>query len=201
MRAEHEGEARRDASPFAADGIVRCLSSRRASARTVLVEQVEIELLKLEREEVAAACADGARLALAMQPDRTGGKRASACLDERIARWRERVRGLLFALQSEGLAVPSVLAQAFGGATSAWPSAADLARAACAWSPSEEHRVLCARALQVQGDADAARAWLRTVRPAVRPRDLASALDVDAPARERAATGSFDDVHRSEGMP
>lgn len=176
-------------------------------SRSLLVEQVEIELLRLEREEVAAACADGARLALAMRAEapcavrrsarawmstpRSGaafaqpGDEASrqrdldASLLPRVDAWRERVRGLLAALQLEGLAVPSVLAQAFGGSIAAWPSAASLAQAACLWSPSDEHRVLCARALGAAGSADEAREWLRSVPPGGRPRDLARELGLE----------------------
>jgi hypothetical protein len=205
----------------------------------LLVEQVEIELLRLEREEVASACADGARLALALRAPESrksesresesrksesrkpesrksdgqiGARlalgdeqehasrdvddravdhpwhgdlhpdddaRARACLAQRIESWRERVRCLLTALQLEGLAVPSVLAQAFGSPTSAWPSAASLAQAACIWSPSDEHRVLCARASLLTGSIGEARVWLRSVPPRIRPSDLARELDVD----------------------
>ncbi len=233
MRAEHgplHGEredADRSEATFARHGV----GLLRPPCRSLLVEQVEIELLRLEREEVASACADGARLALALrepesprpessrpespkpegqlgarlalgdEQDPVGrdvddraidhpwhgdrhpevAKRARACLAQRIESWRERVRCLLTALQLEGLAVPSVLAQAFGSPTSAWPSAASLAQAACIWSPSDEHRVLCARASLLTGSIGEARVWLRSVPPRIRPSDLARELDVDGP--------------------
>lgn len=231
MRAEHgplHGEredADRSEATFARHGV----GLLRPPCRSLLVEQVEIELLRLEREEVASACADGARLALALRapesresesrkpesrksdgeigarlalgdeqerasrdvddravdhpwhgdlhPD--DDERARACLAQRIESWRERVRCLLTALQLEGLAVPSVLAQAFGSPTSAWPSAASLAQAACLWSPSDEHRVLCARALQITGSTGEAREWLLSVPLRVRPSDLARELGVE----------------------
>lgn len=220
MRAEHElaprdDEGRADHAPAR-----RGVAFLRRSGRSLLVEQVEIELLRLEREEVASACADGARLALAMRAqDPTAGATATgapsisgrgdeassrrgldasmltrldASFPTRLDAWRERVRGLLAALQLEGLAVPSVLAQAFGGAIAAWPSAASLAQAACVWSPSDEHRVLCARALCEEGSADEAREWLRSVPPEGRPRDLARDLGLDSAveANPRGAHGA-----------
>lgn len=216
-----------------------CSTLLRAPGRSLLVEQVEIELLRLEREEVASACADGARLALAVlavesraqerEPDpaassisASGMDAARACisqeelrrdmdrrreaallardgLEQRIAAWRERVRGLLAALQLEGLSVPSVLAQAYGSPLSAWPSAASLAQAACTWSPTDGHRVLCARALLDTGFPEEAREWLYSVPDAARPRDLATALGL---GRERgAAPAAAEGVQRAGGLP
>lgn len=140
--------------------------------RSWCMEELEIELLRLEREESAALCAEAAQMRLSQaEPEGAHAAQAGACAPPTHAAvcasacaqlpalhgWRLRVAQLAHGLALEGRAAPGALAAAFGAPPCAWPPASVLAEAACAAHPCDEHRLVLAQSLLAEGSTEAAR--------------------------------------------
>ena len=148
--------------------------------RTWCMEELEIELLRLEREESAVLCAEAAQMRLsqaalgdenaaqvgACAPPANAAGCTSGCAQlPALQGWRLRVAQFAHGLALEGRAAPGALAAAFGAPPCAWPSASVLAEAACAAHPCDEHRLVLAQSLLAEGRTEAARSCARTLPP------------------------------------
>lgn len=141
--------------------------------RSWCMEELEIELLRLEREESAALCAEAARMRLS-QPVQEAACAQSADTPScaggctrwpALHGWRLRTAQVAHGLALEGRTAPGALAAAFGSPPCGWPAASVLAEAACAAHPCDEHRVLLAQSLLAEGRAEAARACASVLPP------------------------------------
>ncbi len=134
--------------------------------RPIVLEEVEIALLRLEREACAMACAEAARvrLAQALQPE----------LNSYVQNWRLQTAAVLQACLLSESEAPCVLRRAFASECGQWPLASELAIAAWELQPNEAHHALVVHACLAEGRTEDANAWSQSLAPCRWPAVLSS---------------------------
>jgi len=140
-------------------------ADHRSLRRPIVLEEVEIALLRLEREACATACAEAAhlRLALALRRDLHSSVEEGHRPDAHLQDWRLRTAALVQACLMSEHAAPAVLQRAFAAEVAQWPLASELAIAAWELLPNEAHQALVVHTWLAEGRPEEASAWSQSL--------------------------------------